>query len=286
MRAELLLDARAELGEGPLWDAARGRLLWVDITAGAVHDTDPVTLDDDVTTIGQEVGAVLLRRPGGLLLPARDGFLALDEGATEPRLAVAVDPDDPILRLNDAACDGSGRCFAGTYHMEDVPQQAAFYRLDPDWSLHHLFDEVGCSNGIGWSPDDTRMYYVDSRRPEISVFDYDPATGTIEGRRPLASTPAEWGEPDGLVVDAEGGIWVAFWGGWAARRFTPEGALDAVVDLPVSRVTKCAFGGPNLETMFITSARGEVDDADQPHAGSLFVVEPGVRGMLPHPFGA
>jgi sugar lactone lactonase YvrE len=285
MHAELLLDARADLGEGPLWDATRRRLLWVDITAGAVHDTDPVTLDDQVTMIGQEVGAVLLRRAGGLLLPARDGFLALDAGSTTPRLAVAVDPDDPIMRLNDAACDRSGRCFAGTYHMEDEPDRSAFYRLDPDWSLHHLFDEVGCSNGVGWSPDDTRLYYVDSRRPEVSVFDYDPATGAIEGRRQLVATPPEWGDPDGLVVDAEGGIWVAFWGGFAARRFSPDGALDAVVELPVGRVTKCAFGGPDLGTMYITTAQPAAG-VDEPHAGGLFVCEPGVRGMLPHPFGA
>ena len=279
MRSDLLLDAGAELGEGPLWDAGRGRLLWVDIPAGALHATDPVTLDDEVTSVGREVGAVLLRRDGGLLVPARGGFLALDPDGSPPRLMAAVDPDDPMLRLNDAACDRHGRCYAGTFSMDDAPERGALYRLDPDWSVHRLVSGVSCSNGIGWDPSDTRMYYVDSGRPEISVFDYDASTGEIANRRRLVATPPEWGSPDGLVVDADGGIWVGFWGGFAARRFAPDGALDLVVDVPVARVTKCAFGGPDLDQLYITTARLDPGSQPERHGGGLFVARPGMRGL-------
>jgi sugar lactone lactonase YvrE len=129
------------------------------------------------------------------------------------------------------------------------------------------------------------MYYIDSRLPEVSVLDFDAATGEIANRRQLLQTPAEWGDPDGLVVDAEDGVWVCFWGGYAARRFTPDGALDLVVDVPVARVTKCAFGGPDLDQLYITSAKLPPDQPAERYGGGLFIAQPGMRGMPMNHFG-
>jgi sugar lactone lactonase YvrE len=186
--------------------------------------------------------------------------------------------------MNDGACDSRGRFWAGTMHLDCVTCAGSLYRLDVTGEVHVMCRDVTISNGIAWSPDDSLMYYVDTPTLGIDAFDYEPETGAIAGRRRIATIEDGAGSPDGLVVDAEGCIWVALWEGWALRRYGPDGTHLATVEVPASRVTKPAFGGESLTDLYITTARPEEPDAAQPHAGGLFLARPGVRGLAAHAF--
>jgi sugar lactone lactonase YvrE len=270
----LAFDVQAELGEGALWDWRHGLLESVDLLAGRLLLSDPRDGSTRAIEVGQPVSAAMLRGDGELLLAVRDGFASVElaTGAVAPLLA--VEADVPGNRMNDAACDRRGRCFAGTMAFDKSPGAGALYRLDPDLSLHRVLDGLGISNGIGWSPDGSRMYHVDTATLGVDEYDYDPATGSLSGARRLLDAQPGWGRPDGLAVDFEGGVWVAFWDGWAVRRFDAAGALSAVIELPVARPTRPAFGGPELDRLYVTSARGP--DAC---GGAILQLDPGVRGL-------
>jgi sugar lactone lactonase YvrE len=268
----------AELGEGPHWDPRSQALYWVDVPAGLVYRRD----DDGTLTswdAGEPVGAAVPRASGGLVLTARDGFLALDTetGAVTP--LAPVEADRPDTRMNDGSCDRAGRFYAGTMAADESPGAGSLYRLDPDLRLTRLFDGVGISNGIGWSPDEARMYYVDSLAYQVDVMDYDAATGELGHRRCLARLGQGDVVPDGLTVDAEGCIWVAVWGGGALQRYRPDGRLKQIIELPAAHVTSCAFGGPDLDVLYISTAGGP-----GAKAGALFACRPGVTGQECHPF--
>ena len=279
--AELVLDARAGLGEGPLWDPRSSELLWVDIMAGLVHRFDPATGADTMVDVGQPVGAVVLRAAGGYALAVRDGFAVLDENGM--RLVAPVDEAEPRLRMNDGACDSNGRFWAGTMHVDEFQGAGSLYRLEADGHVETVLGDVTISNGIGWSPDDTVMYYVDTMLG-VDAFDYDAPSGAISNRRRIVTIEEGAGLPDGLVVDAEGCLWLALWDGWSVRRYSPDGTLLGVVELPVARVTKPAFGGPTLDDLYITTAAPDEPDSKQPHAGGIFLVRPGVGGLPANAF--
>lgn len=283
-----MLDAHAEVGESPVWDADRDELIWVDIPRGLVHRLDPASGRNQPFAAGQPVGAVALRSAGGLVLAMRDGFGLLDTAAHEVRLVRGVEPDRPGNRMNDGGCDGRGRFWAGTMAVDETRHAGSLYRLDPDLHVEHVLGETTISNGIDWSLDGHTMYYVDSAVGGVDCFDYDAEVGAVSSRRRLVDVPAADGLPDGLTVDAEGFIWVALWGGSAVHRYGPDGTLDAVVPLPVTQVTSCAFGGADLDELFVTSAaEGIAEDQlrRQPHAGGVFRVRPGCRGRAPNRFG-
>jgi sugar lactone lactonase YvrE len=263
----------ASLGEGPCWDAADATLYWIDVPVGRVHALDAAGQHRS-WDVGQPVGAVALRASGGLVLAAADGFHTLDTGTGAVTPLAVVDHGRPGVRMNDGSCDRAGRFYAGSMAADESPGQGALYRLDPDHSLTRLMSGIGISNGIGWSPDDRQMYYVDSLDHTLDVLDYDAATGEISGRRTVAEIGSGESVPDGLTVDADGGIWVAVWGGGAVLRYSPDGALTATVELPASYVTCPTFGGADLDTMYITTAAGPGDGA-----GGLFAFRPGVAGL-------
>ena len=283
-QATLALDARALLGEGPIWDARAGVLYWVDISGCKVHIFTPATGADRAIDVGQPVGTVVPRRSGGVMVALRDGFAALD---TETgRLTMIADPEAhlPDNRFNDGKCDPAGRFWAGTMRQaEDRKGGGSLYRLDPDLSVHKMLGDITVSNGIAWSVDARTMYFIDTPTMTVAAFDYNRETGDIANPKPVVSAHDGPGFPDGMTIDAEGMLWVAYWGGWRVVRWNPHtGEALAVIELPVERVTAPWFGGPNLDELYITTARVGLDDAGltgQPHAGSIFVARPGVRGL-------
>jgi sugar lactone lactonase YvrE len=285
---ELVLDARAELGEGPVWDEAGQQLVWVDIMAGRVHLFRPQTGACRSLDVGRPVGAVALSTRGGLVLAVPEGFirLDLDTGALAPLAALPA--PSPDIRMNDGTCDRAGRFWAGTLAKDERAGAGALYRLDPAGTVTVVLEGVTISNGLDWSLDERRMYYIDSGTRRIDVFDWDLKKGQLSNRRPFVPFPVQAGIPDGLTLDADGGVWVALWGGGALHRYRPDGHLDRVVLLPVTHPTSCAFGGPDLRDLFVTSASvalGPDERARQPGAGGVFRVRPGVRGRLPNTFG-
>ncbi len=287
LEAELALEARSELGEGPMWDADLRRLVWVDITGSSVHRYDPERGHHESANVGQPVGAVVCRGASGLVVAVRDGFGFLDFERGELELVAEVEAEMPGNRMNDGKCDTAGRFWAGTMSSAGDRPTGALYRLDSDLSVTRVLDGVTISNGIAWSPDDRQMYYIDSPSYRVDVFDYDVERGEIANRRTLFELPPNGGLPDGMTVDAEGLLWIAFWGAGAVRRYTPDGLLAAVVELPVSLVTSCAFGGDDLRDLYITSASGPLSPEQavaQPHAGGLFRARPGVSGLPPRGF--
>ncbi len=267
------MRARAELGECPVWDG--DRLVWVDVHAGLVHRGDAVL------AVGQPVGAVAPRTGGGLALALRDGFALLDADGESLELVAAVESDRPHNRMNDGRCDPAGRFWAGTMRQPAGGREGALYRLDADLEATRMIEGVGISNGLDWSPDAATMYYVDTLVRRVDAFDFDLAGGALDNRRPLIEIAPQDGAPDGLTVDAEGCLWLALWGGSALRRYAPDGTLEREVRLPVSRVTSCAFGGPDLRDLYVTSARRGLSSRQlqaEPLAGSVFRLRPGVAG--------
>jgi sugar lactone lactonase YvrE len=284
---ELALDARADLGEAPAWDADAHRLIWVDITAGVVHRFDHTTGQDEAIGVGQPVGAAAPTTSGGLIIAARDGFSLLDPSTGRLEMLAEVEPTVPATLMNDGKCDASGRFWAGTKDVEGRQPLGSLFRLDADLSLTRVLTGITISNGLAWSPDQRTIYYIDSATYGVDAFDVEPQTGALSHRRRLVELQTEWGLPDGMTVDEDGCLWVAFWTGSAVRRFTPEGRVTSVTELPVSQVTSCAFGGDDLSDLYVTSARVGLSDAqlkEQRHAGGLFRLSPGVRGLAAHPF--
>ncbi|WP_328326189.1 MULTISPECIES: SMP-30/gluconolactonase/LRE family protein [unclassified Streptomyces] len=275
-RPEVAVRERAALGEGPTWDAAAGRLIWVDILSARVHTYDPATGRRTVLATEQHVGAAKPRAGGGLVVNLRDGV-----GLYAPGGAFSWLVRDPVpgRRANDAAVAPDGALWAGTMPYADgVTGGGTLSRIAPDGTVSGTLP-ASVSNGIGWSPDGTLMYYVDTPTRRIDVFDFD---GELpHSRRAFATIEPGAGFPDGLTVDAEGCVWVALWDGAAVRRYTPAGALDRTVALPVQRPTACAFGGRELHDLYISTARGGLT-APHPLSGSLLVV-PGAGQGLPQP---
>ncbi len=214
---ELVLDAHAELGEGPIWDHRSSELIWLDILAGQVHRFDPATGRDGAVDVGSHVGAAALRAEGGLVLAIRDGFAALEPGSGAVRPLSKVGDNANRLRFNDGRCDSRGRFWAGTMAYDRSRGAGTLYRLERDHRVAAILAGVTISNGIGWSPDDRTLYYIDTPTGCVDAFDYEPEAGELGRRRRLVRMEAGEGSPDGMAVDAEGFLWVAVWG---VGRFT------------------------------------------------------------------
>ena len=273
--AQQLTPALAYHGEGPVWDASLRRLLWVDLLRGDLLSTD-LSGATGRSHVSDVLACVVPRDPGGHLLATERGFALLSvDGSIEVLPEVWT---DPAVRMNDGGCDPQGRFFCGSMAYGAAPGRGALYRLDPDRSVHVVQRDVTISNGLAWSPDASRAYYVDSATRRVDVCSPDLAQ-----RRPFVNLPEAAGMPDGLTVDAEGGVWVALWGGSAVRRYSPDGELDRIITLPVAQVSSCAFGGDDLGTLFITTSAEGLSDPEAA-AGALFAVRPGVAGQRTLPF--
>lgn len=285
MSLDVAIHGEALLGEGPRWDAEAGRLLWVDIEAGALHVFDPERGDDRAIPLGARVSAVAPTRSGDVLVALADRLAVVDL-ADESVRTLAEIPHGQEMRCNDGACDPAGRFWVGSMALDVAPGAASLYRYSCNGGLDRVLSDVTLSNGLGWTLDGQGMYFIDSLAYRVDLFDFDVATA-ISRRRLFASIDRADGIPDGLAVDDDGGVWVALYGGGAVRRYDAEGALDRVVAVPADNVTASCFGGDDGRSLYVTTASvGLTADERrrQPLAGSVFVTDVGLSGPPAQPF--
>ena len=280
---ELVIDSKSTLGEGSLWDYRAGELIWVDIKGEILNFYNPHNEFNKEMFTGQMIGTVVPTESGKVLVALQNGIYSLDPETGSKKLIVDPEEDKPDNRFNDGKCDPSGRFWAGTMSLVNKKDAGALYRLDRDSTIHKMIDHVGTSNGIVWSADKTKMYYVDTPTMKVMVYDYDDATGDISNPKVAVQIPGGIGAPDGMTIDENGKLWVALWGGSAVGNFDPDtGELIRKIDVPAKNVTSCAFGDEDLGTLYITTARESTSDAELerfPYAGSLFKIRPGVKGV-------
>jgi sugar lactone lactonase YvrE len=286
--AELFLDAQAEHGEGPAWDASVGRLLWVDQVGRQLHATAPDG-SELMVRYPQDVCVVVPRASGGRCLAVGDSvWLENHDG----RLDQLITPDPGqatgfVARMNDGKCDPQGRFWVGSMAPDVRSGAGVLYRLDSDREAHRVLVDLTIPNGTAWAPGGDRMFFIDSPTQRVDVFRMDPVTGEIDDRRCLLDIPANLGVPDGMTIDDDGALWVALWGGGAVHRYTQDGRLDTVVRLPCAFITSCTFGDSDGGVLYITTSRQmlpEEDEGDRRLAGGVFAVRPGVTGPAAIPF--
>ena len=273
------------LGEGPVWDDRTGELVRVDISGRLVHRWNPETDEATSFTTEGDVGAVVLCQDGGLMVAMECELWRVDT-TYQWTLLAEVEPR-PGVRFNDCRADPRGRLWAGTLHRDREPGQAGLYRLDPGNVLTEVLPERTISNGIGWSPDGGSMYYIDSTTQRVVEYDYDLDNGELGDRSVFADIETTDGLPDGLTVDADGGVWVCLFGGGRIRRYRPDGSLDREIVLPLTNPTCPAFGGADLGTLYITTARHRLTEdqlAREPLAGAVLQLRPGELGVAPYRF--
>ena len=287
LAAEPVLQARARLGECPVWDSEQQRLYWVDVYNHRVHEFNPETHADRCIETGDVVPALAIARGHRLLLALRDrlAFLHLDSG--EIQTLRQLEFSLPDTRFNDGKCDPQGRFWVGTVSQE--AGQAALYRYDPDGSLHVMETGLTISNGMGWSPDGATFYLTDSHVRTIYAYRFDGGSGTISDRRVLINLSGSAPEPDGLTIDGRGHLWIALWNGWCIAHFDANGREVERIDLPVQRPTSVTFGGPRLADLYVTSASVALSQAEIQRgfqAGDLFRIPAAAVGTPARPYAA
>jgi len=273
---------RDSLGEGPLWSARRGALFWVDILAPALHSLDLGSGAVTTWNMPEKIGwAVERAHDEGFMIGLKSGFARFDLETRRIEPIGPPEPDRPGNRLNDAKVDAAGRIWAGTMDDGEIAASGALYRLDPNlaWTRHD--DGYRVTNGPTFSPDGSTLYHTDSLARTVFAFDLSDA-GALTNKRIFVQFEDSWGYPDGMCTDAEGGVWIAHWGGGRVSCFSPSGRFQRSIALPAAQITSCAFGGAGLDRMFVTSAA--VGVGDDPLAGALFEVEAGTRGIAPNLF--
>ncbi|MEM6521424.1 MAG: SMP-30/gluconolactonase/LRE family protein [Cyanobacteria bacterium P01_C01_bin.70] len=278
---ENVLSVRSRLAEGPLWDAQHQRLHWVDIYNRRVHTFDPAAQAASFIEIDTVVSGLFLMDREHLILAQENGLSQLHLTTQELVPIVAIEANRPDNRLNDVRCDCQGRLWIGTMNNHEQPQ-ASLYRYDATGMLKPMATGLSIANGLGWSPDQTTFYLTDSPRQTIYAYRFDAASGEISDRRPLVDLTHESFYPDGLTIDAAGGIWSAMWNGGCVIRFAPDGQELLRVPLPVPLVTSCTFGGPDLTDLYITTASAGMTQAElKAHyqAGDLFRLTTDIKGL-------
>jgi sugar lactone lactonase YvrE len=287
-QATPLFDVKNALGEGPLWHPKENRLYWTDILSGDLYQTNSELSSYQRYHFPFKIGAFAFTKDGGFILARDKGFYDLKDLQSKPTLIWNPLLGRDAVRLNDGKVDPSGRFWAGSMDIRN--QNGALYRLDPDGIKRIMLENIGISNGLGWSPDHKQMYYTDSLQYTIYRFDYELKTGAITHKESFIQLPRDDKEivPDGLCVDAEGNIWSAQWNGWQVVKYDPQGNPLAIVQVPAQRVTSCCFGGKNLDILFITTSRSEFSEEElinQPHAGDIFKCKVDTQGQLSNLYG-
>lgn len=289
--ARCIWQAKALLGEGPLWCPVDFVLYWIDIKGCAIHRCLEDGQGRQTIKLQEEIGCLALRQQGGMIAALRSSIALLDNdfGAPgnikAPKIIAAPEADQPFNRLNDGKCDRLGRLFVGAMDDREKNPTGGLYRLSANWQINKILSGIVIANGLGFSPDDQIMYFTDSVNRTILAFDYDLQSGEAENQRVFVRVAEDAGFPDGLTVDAEGYVWSANWDGWRITRYDPSGAIDQTISLPVPRPTSCMFGGHDLKRLFVTSAAIGLDRrqlAKAPLSGGLFAIDLEASG-LPEP---
>jgi len=286
---EVVIDHICLLGEGPVWSTRDNCIIWIDVLQGVIHAYYPGNKVHKAFNLNRMVGAVAIRKAGGLLAALQDGF-ALVNMEYNTIIPIA-DPEVhlPANRFNDGKCDPAGRFWAGTMAISEEPEKGNLYVLEPNLSVSKKIQNTTISNGMAWSADNSTFYYIDTPTFEVVAYDYDITNGSISNKRIAIKIPLEEGYPDGMTIDTEGMLWIAHWDGWQVARWDPNtGQKLMSVKLPVARVSSCTFGGGDFEDLYITTAKKELSEdelKDQPLAGALFVLKDcGFKGRAPFEF--
>ena len=279
LQFDLFSDYSCELGEGPFWDSKRSRLHWVDIIGKKIISQNLDGSNIHVLEVDGNPGCVVLSDDGTMVAGVDNQISSLDGDGN--LLRVLADTNEGSgLRFNDGKCDPSGRFWVGSMDRKEKNKLGSLYSWNSIEGLVNREQGVTVSNGMGWSPDNSLFYYIDSLTREVSVYDFDLSTGSINNKRRFISFSEEDGFPDGMTIDNEGRLWIAFWGGAKIMCVNPDSkAIEEVVSFPVSKITSCAFGGEKMDQLFITSAKVQVNEKDEPMAGKTFVVSLGVKGL-------
>ncbi len=278
---------RCLLGESPIWSVEEQALYWVDIRNPMIHRLDPVTGERRKIRVQTEIGSIGFATDNRLIAGTRMGFafIGLSDGSWRDIADPEGDGRMNRVRMNDGKVDRKGRFWCGGMDDPQMEELASLWRLDTDGSVHRMEGPVKISNCLCWSPDDTIMYFADSRKHQVWMYDFDLETGTIENRRTFLDVPPEEGVPDGATVDAEGFVWIAHMRGGMVRRYDPDGKAEREYRFPASLTSCPALGGPDLTTLYVTTASSRFEKEDferEPDAGSIFAVETGIKG-IPEP---
>lgn len=282
-RVELVIDSKSDLGEGAIWNYKTGELVWINITSKILNFYKPATGNNKEMFTGQMIGTVVPTHSGDVLVALQNGIYRLNPQTGTKKLLADPEADKANNRFNDGKCDPAGRFWAGTMSLKGEKNAGALYRFDPDSTIHKMIENVSISNGIVWSADKTKMYYIDTPTQKIMCYDYNNETGEISNPRVAVNVDDKMGHPDGMTIDEDDNLWVALWGGSAVACWSPEtGKLLQTINVPAKNVTSCAFGGKDLNTLYITTARQNTtaDELEKwPHAGGVFKCQPGVKGV-------
>lgn len=284
-KVECVADVRAQLGEGPVWVAAEQALYWLDINGRRIFRLGAAGKRDEWPA-PIRVGSIAPRAGGGFIAGTDQGIALVDLDRARYEVVASPEQHLPHNRFNDGKVDRQGRFWAGTMDDREKGAAGTLYRIDPDRASTAIDGGYGITNGPAFSPDGRRMYHSDTLRQVTYAFDLD-AAGKASNRRVFRQFGTGDGHPDGMTVDADGCLWIAFWGGWCVRRFSPDGETLRAIALPVEQPSSCVFGGPNLDRLYVTSATKGLAPAAlamQPNAGGLFMLIPGVRGIPDLPF--
>lgn len=281
---ELAFRINSCVGEGPLWDDRSQTLFWIDVLEGKVFNFNPITQKNAEIEIGKHVGAIALTDANEIVAAARDEIVSVDLSNSSITSLIRV-INNERFRFNDGRVDAKSRFVVGSMGYEPKLGTAALYSITLPKKIDTVLENVGLSNGLCWSQDNNKFFYIDTLTSQIAEYSYDLETGQVSNRRTVITFDTSQGSPDGMTIDREGNLWVAFWGGGCVRRISPMGQIISEIPLPVSRVTSAAFGGENFNRLFITTASyllSEQELAREPLAGSLFVLETDTQGFPEH----
>jgi sugar lactone lactonase YvrE len=276
MSLEIVVEHTCLLGEGPVWDARRKMICWVDILNGIIHQYAPGQKKHTTISVHQMIGSLAVCTSGNFIAALKKGLAFINSINGEMKMIADPESHLPHNRFNDGKCDPAGRFWAGTMSLSEAPNAGSVYMVERDLLITKKIESVTISNGMAWSADHKTFYYIDTPTWEVVAYDYDKDTAHISNKRVIINIAKEDGCPDGMTIDSDGMLWIAHWDGWQVTRWNPLTAEKLYhIKLPVARVTSCTFGGENLEDLYITSAKVGITQEElkkQPLAGSLFVI--------------